>query len=73
MIVSKSVEYEKAKFAEFLENLDDGLATTRQWLVSELVVEPEPCSLFLGSRSGSVLPPKECINLYYRRLDPGFD
>ena len=52
MIVSKSVEYEKAKFAEFLENLDDGLATTRQWLVSELVVEPEPGSFFLGSRIG---------------------
>jgi len=33
LIVSKSVEYEQAKFAEFLENLDDGLVQTRQWLV----------------------------------------
>ncbi|XP_023321809.1 T-complex protein 11-like protein 1 isoform X2 [Eurytemora carolleeae] len=33
MIVSKSVEYEKLKFKEFLETVEDGLSATRQWLV----------------------------------------
>jgi len=54
LIVSKSVEYEQAKFAEFLENLDDGLATTRQWLVrhapSKEEIEDPKYRKLLGTR-----------------------
>ena len=36
--MSKSVEYEKAKFAEFLDTVvEDGLVNTRAWLVREAV------------------------------------
>ena len=37
MIVSKSVEYEKLKFKEFLETVEDGLSATRKWLVSKIL------------------------------------
>jgi len=33
LIVTKSVEYEQKKFSEFLETVDDGLISTREWLV----------------------------------------
>lgn len=33
VIVSQSVEYEQKKFREFLDSQDDGLASTREWLV----------------------------------------
>lgn len=33
VIVSQSVEYEKLKFKEFLESQDDGLVSTREWLM----------------------------------------
>ena len=32
--MSKGVEYEKKKFQEFLDTVDDGLISTREWLVS---------------------------------------
>lgn len=33
LIMSRSVDYEKTKFKEFLESVDDGLVQTRQWLM----------------------------------------
>jgi len=55
VIVSQSVEYEKKKFQEFLDSQDDGLASTREWLVrhsptkEELEGEPKYHKL-LGQR-----------------------
>jgi len=54
VIVSQSVDYEKLKFSEFLAGREDGLATTREWLVrhrpsSEEVADPKYRRL-LGQR-----------------------
>jgi hypothetical protein len=41
LIVSQSVEYEKAKFAEFLGTQQDGLRLTREWLLRHSPSEEE--------------------------------
>eukprot|EP00088_Acartia_fossae_P069161 TRINITY_DN8954_c0_g1_i8.p1 TRINITY_DN8954_c0_g1~~TRINITY_DN8954_c0_g1_i8.p1 ORF type:complete len:591 (-),score=174.80 TRINITY_DN8954_c0_g1_i8:311-1939(-) len=41
LIVSKSVEYEKKKFQEFLDTVDDGLISTREWLVRHAPTQEE--------------------------------
>lgn len=54
LIVSKSVEYEKLKFSEFLSSVDDGLAATREWLVrhapSQEEIEDPKYKKLLGAR-----------------------
>lgn len=54
MIVSKSVEYEKIKFKEFLDTVDDGLANTREWLVrhspSQEEIDDPKYKKLLGAR-----------------------
>ena len=54
VFVSQSVDYEKLEFSEFLAGREDGLATTREWLVrhrpsSEEVADPKYRRL-LGQR-----------------------
>jgi len=41
LIVSQSVEYEKAKFKEFLQTQEDGLKVTREWLKKHAPEEEE--------------------------------
>lgn len=41
LIVSKGVEYEKKKFQEFLDTVDDGLISTREWLVRHAPTQEE--------------------------------
>lgn len=41
LIVSKGVEYEKKKFQEFLDTVDDGLVSTREWLVRHAPTQEE--------------------------------
>jgi len=41
LIVSKGVEYEKKKFQEFLSTVDDGLVSTREWLVRHSPTQDE--------------------------------
>jgi len=54
LIVSKSVEYEKTKFKEFLDTVDDGLVTTREWLMrhapSQEEIEDPKYKKLLGAR-----------------------
>jgi len=41
LIMSTSVEYEKVKFKEFLDTVDDGLTSTREWLVRHAPTQEE--------------------------------
>jgi len=41
LIMSKSVEYERTKFKEFLDTIDDGLVHTREWLVRHAPTQEE--------------------------------
>jgi len=41
LIMSKSVDYEKTKFKEFLDTVDDGLFHTREWLVRHAPTQQE--------------------------------
>jgi len=54
LIVSKSVEYEKLKFKEFLDTVEDGLVNTREWLVrhapSQEEIEDPKYKKLLGAR-----------------------
>ena len=42
LIMSQSVEYEKAKFKDFLKTQEDGLQFTREWLKRHAPSENEP-------------------------------